>query len=64
MKKMKNKIKKWVSFKLTEWAYRIYPENSKVAEFNNKAYMDLMITGNVITRIDPMQFYKNLEKEK
>ena len=55
---------KWFQLrrKLSNWflwlAKKTYPENPEVWAFLSKVTMDIMITGQSITRVDPVDFYK------
>ena len=60
---------KWFQLrrKLSMWllalAKKVYPENPEVWAFMSKIMADTMITGQAITRIDPMKFLKETNAE-
>ena len=67
--KCEKDIPKWFQLrrKLSMWllalAKKVYPENPEVWAFMSKIMADTMITGQAITRIDPMKFLKETNAE-
>ena len=49
-----------LSFWLVSIAKKVYPENPKVKAFFMKCMMDSMVYGGSITRIDPKDFYTDV----
>ena len=54
-------MRKWLSFKLVRLATWLYPESPETTKFITLTMLDAMITSKAITRIDPLELYKDPE---
>ncbi len=45
-------MKKWIALKLVKIAWKLYPESQEVKKFYTDIAMDMVVTGNSITKIN------------
>lgn len=53
------RFRKWLAYKLANWARRIHPESPEAMAFWHDRYVDFVMTGQSIVKVsavDPSQF--------